>query len=356
MAGALIIEGGLDDVPAIAQAREQIFVFQQISYDENGEIESIGVFGGGKWEDSERHTLVNGQLVPTLYLRPGEVQRWRLIHAGIREALHLQLEGHTLHEIALDGLSMGRISAWGLDQSIELYPGYRSDVLIKAAPLPRKAPSATYLLRDIASSGERMALRAGAPEDSSILARVVVRGEPVNMALPGDADVAVTKAHEDIKLGDLLTGVEQSVAFNIAKFYCDPDAPGEACVPCDQAGVPADSNQCSDEAPNKFMVNDRPFSENFQLTAKLGTVARWKVASASPSSGHPFHIHVNPFQVERQGPQGWETVWKDTMFIPKQSTLELLTRYRRFSGSFVIHCHILDHEDNGMMALVKIDP
>ena len=60
-------------------------------------------------------------------MRPGEVQRWRFVHAGIREALHIQLDGHPLHEVALDGLSLGRVSTWRPEDTIELYPGYRSD-------------------------------------------------------------------------------------------------------------------------------------------------------------------------------------------------------------------------------------
>ena len=70
--------------------------------------------------------------------------------------------------------------------------------------------------------------------------------------------------------------------------------------------------------------------------------------------GHPFHIHVNPFQVKRLGPDGEpQIVWRDTLFV-SGGPVEVRTRYQRFIGTFVLHCHILDHEDHGMMELVTI--
>jgi FtsP/CotA-like multicopper oxidase with cupredoxin domain len=98
------------------------------------------------------------------------------------------------------------------------------------------------------------------------------------------------------------------------------------------------------------MVNNRPFSESYQFTGTVGTVGKWTVKSVKKSDGHPFHIHVNPFQITRKGPDGNdENVWKDTLFVDKEYVL--LTRYERFTGKFVMH---LDHEDRGMMSLVEI--
>jgi FtsP/CotA-like multicopper oxidase with cupredoxin domain len=106
MAGMLIIEGGLDDVPEIQQATEQVLVFQQVSYDSSdcgdvlpadlqgkgvGCIESYKNFGAGAWGKLGRSTSVNGQISPTLKVRPGDVLRWRMVHAGVRESIHLAL-------------------------------------------------------------------------------------------------------------------------------------------------------------------------------------------------------------------------------------------------------------------------
>lgn len=350
MAGTLIVEGGLDDVPTIAKAQEQIFVFQQIAYDEDGKIESLDLFGPEKWIEHKRHTLINGQLVPRIYMRPGEVQRWRFIHAGIREALHVQLEGHALHEVALDGLSLGRVSTWKPGQSVALYPGYRSDVMVKAK-VPGDSESNTFLLLDAASSDERRPLLAGVIEEEKVLAEIVIEGEPVDMALPTSKDVAATKPRKDLHLSDVTPGAEQRVEFNIAKFYCDPAKPGSKCRPC-AAGD--DERQCGENSSSKFMVNERPFSKSYEIAAKVGTVGKWTVTAAPKIGPHPFHIHVNPFQTTRIGPDGKEeNIWKDTLIATPEPSV-LLTRYERFTGTFVMHCHILDHEDQGMMSLVEI--
>ena len=92
---------------------------------------------------------------------------------------------------------------------------------------------------------------------------------------------------------------------------------------------------------------------------KLGGVEEWTLRTAltSLAPNHPFHIHVNPFQHTRIGPDGQpETVWRDTVLVRKGKPLTVRTRYVRYTGRFVLHCHMLDHEDQGMMELVEIVP
>jgi FtsP/CotA-like multicopper oxidase with cupredoxin domain len=357
MAGALIIEGGLDDVPAIAEAADKVFVFQQIAYNEKGVIESYDDFGPGGWQDSHRQTLINGQLVPTITMRPGEVQRWRFIHAGIRETIQPVLKttarspeqatvgGYTatalarlrraamLDEIAVDGLALGRIDSW---DAVELQPGYRSDVMVRA---PRvDAPTLMVLTDGMLAPSESL---LGAREPERVLARVVVEGEPVDMALPTDAEVAELAPHAPITDAEL-TGQPQTVVFNIDQRVCPP---GQSCRPCAE-----DEPGCK----TRFMINARPFSLDNVRELKLGTASEWTLSSLVAS--HPFHIHVNPFQVTRVGPDGNDQiVWRDTLFVRQGADpVKVRSRYSRYIGKFVIHCHILDHEDQGMMQVVEI--
>lgn len=136
MAGALIIEGGLDNIPEIAAAADRVFVLQQIAYDEQGKIENYSEFKPEQWENSQRRITINGQIVPVITMRPGEVQRWRFVHAGVRERINVELRSNhrplKLHEIAVDGIALGKLDSWN---AIELEPGYRSDVLVKAKNL-----------------------------------------------------------------------------------------------------------------------------------------------------------------------------------------------------------------------------
>jgi FtsP/CotA-like multicopper oxidase with cupredoxin domain len=106
----------------------------------------------------------------------------------------------------------------------------------------------------------------------------------------------------------------------------------------------------------------------------LNTAEEWVLENYWDSSIHPFHIHVNPFQVleifdpnattqaDLQAPYNW----RDTISIPPSKTegttitpgrVKIRSRYVDFPGTFVLHCHILDHEDRGMMQEVQIlDP
>ena len=71
---------------------------------------------------------------------------------------------------------------------------------------------------------------------------------------------------------------------------------------------------------------------------------------------HPFHIHVNDFQLSRMEPDGKEhKIWKDTLLISAgQPPTKIRMRYEDFTGTTVLHCHILDHEDQGMMELIEL--
>lgn len=361
IAGALIVEGGLDTVPQIAAAEDNILVFQQIAYDEQGEIENYDDFGPGVWAKTHRQTTINGQIVPTITMRPGEVQRWRMIHAGVRETIspafkrmddaagpHFgDLNGLapatlaalpsavSFHEIAVDGLALGRIDTWPV---IELQPGYRSDVLVRAPAVDR---TTTFLLTDGELAPEASLL--GDPEPERILARIVVSGATVDMPLPTDEDVAGFLPHRPITDAEL-DGVPQTVRFDIANRLCDPNGVCiETCDPDTDAG-------CA----TRFMVNDRPFSNAHDRLLTLGTAAEWTLSGEA--GNHPFHIHVNPFQTTRIGPDGREQiVWRDTLLVRQGAApVKVRMRYRRFIGTFVLHCHILDHEDQGMMELVTI--
>jgi L-ascorbate oxidase len=121
--------------------------------------------------------------------------------------------------------------------------------------------------------------------------------------------------------------------------------------------------------PTKFMVNGAPYDPAQARDLVLGNVEEWTLTSVS--GGHPFHIHVNPFEISRiiddatkldvslpgsgdPDYAGTKGTWKDTLFVKQGFTLYVRTRYQRYIGEYVLHCHILDHEDQGMMQNVRV--
>jgi FtsP/CotA-like multicopper oxidase with cupredoxin domain len=353
MAGALIVDDDPAKIPASLRAaneREKIFVFQSILYDTHGKIDDITAFfpdnpgtipdcKAGKtnctWQNSKRRTTINGLIVPRITMRPGEVQRWRFIDATFRETLNLQLQSHALNEIATDGIYMGYIDSWNPSQSIVLQPGYRSDVLVQASKTP-----GTYKLIDAPTSAT--ASLRGVAENENLLAEIIVAGEPMNMAMPTNAEMASLAPFPGVNLAATADGVQEA----IFKLGADLAA--------------------SDQR-NYFQINYAAYNPGRIRYVQLNATEMWALntvgdpftnnSNAIPPLPHVFHIHVNPFQVARTAPDGQqETVWKDTLLVPGGTQVNIFTRYLDFTGAFVMHCHILDHEDLGMMEVVEVVP
>jgi FtsP/CotA-like multicopper oxidase with cupredoxin domain/peroxiredoxin len=368
----------LDSIPEIKAAASEIMVLQQNPYMPNvfgslGGIEPIPpenvdtMFAPGQWATLRRYTLVNGLRIPEISLAPGEVRRFRFIHTGQRELMALKIEPYaasptpgnrplTFHEIALDGLATGMIRE--MDE-IELFPGYRSDALVR---VPVDA-SGEYYLVDAALTDTTATGADGSPEPVRWVAKITVSGLPVRMSLPRPEQLRRQRLR-DINPNEA-TGTQY--AFYGIDF--PPNANPNFLISQDDL-----STTNTPVNPG----NAYPYRPGQARLLTLGKTERWLIGSrnGSTTSGgaplsitHPFHIHINPFLITRVtkhengsvidvtdeeigGP-----VWRDTLGMKQGYTYELLTQYVEFAGSFVDHCHILDHEDNGMMELVTIvDP
>ena len=176
MAGALIVEGDFDDMPEIAGGVERVLILNEVLFDYRGTIEAYDTV----WPEAvPRFLSVNGQREPAIRMRPGEVQRWRIVHAGHENNLRLALERHALHVIAYDGIRRSRDRA--LDNLL-MAPGQRADVLVQAGA------AGTYALRAIAND-------QGYPSPVGPLARIVVEGEPLAMPLPAALGTGAARCH-----------------------------------------------------------------------------------------------------------------------------------------------------------------
>ncbi len=366
LAGALIVErdDAVHNLNAVAEiaaasAKEEVMVLQQIPYlkpagtnvgfielSDDGSPDNAGaMFGPSAWPGLRRYVTVNGQRIPTITLAPGEARRLRIIHAGQRQEVALQIvrapsvsgtdaAAIQFHEIAVDGLPLGEVRT---KDRLSLFPGYRSDVLIR----PDINASGQFNLID--ANGANQTGADGSPESLRLVARIVVAGNPVNMSLPTSSAVAPHRL--PIPNESLATTTQHAYygiaagQFNISRL---PLAPGQVATA--QEFKPGDARNLV-----------------------VGTTERWQVGSrnAGINVTHPFHIHINPFFVQevRNASNVDVTVaelggptWRDTLAMKQGFTYKLLTRYDTFTGSFVDHCHILDHEDLGMMELVTIGP
>ena len=105
----------------------------------------------------------------------------------------------------------------------------------------------------------------------------------------------------------------------------------------------------------RFTIDGRTFDPSRDdQTVTLGATEEWTVVNTSPMD-HPFHLHAWPFQVAAAStgtpPTG---VRQDVVLIPARGWVRLRIPFTDYAGRSVYHCHILDHEDRGMMGTINV--
>ena len=102
-----------------------------------------------------------------------------------------------------------------------------------------------------------------------------------------------------------------------------------------------------------------PFSSSGHgaVRARIGETQLWTVTNTTVWS-HPLHLHGFFFQVlDEKGVPVRPLAWKDTVDIPFKKTVRLLVRFDArdgVAGSWMLHCHILDHAEGGLMSTVDV--
>jgi FtsP/CotA-like multicopper oxidase with cupredoxin domain len=90
------------------------------------------------------------------------------------------------------------------------------------------------------------------------------------------------------------------------------------------------------------------------VSTTVGATEIWEIENVV-GMDHPFHLHGFQFQVlDRDGIPEKYRAWKDMLDIPKHSSARIIVRYDDFPGKWMFHCHILDHEDHGMMGVLEV--
>ncbi len=313
MAGVIIVEGDFADVPEILAARDRVMVLAQVVYDSRGMIEDFGttLFP----ETATRFLTVNGQRRPTIRMRPGEVQRWRLLDAGYQDDMLLQLEGHELHAIAYDGIPLGGIERF---RQMLIAPGQRADVLVQAGA------AGTYEFRALPYD-------QGHPSPIGPLARLMVEGEPMVMKLPSALPRPPLESIKDSEI----TG-KRTVVFSATS----PEA--------DAAGHFREFG---------FFIDGKKFDPaRIDHRVRLGSVEEWTIVNTHEHDDHVFHIHTNPFEViEVNGKALATSQWRDTAIVERKGgSIVFRTRFLDYTGIYMLHCHMMNHEEMGMMQTVEV--
>jgi FtsP/CotA-like multicopper oxidase with cupredoxin domain len=300
MSGAIIVRGGLDEIEGVAGLTDRLLVLQSTQFDGNGKMVPFE-----QQSPVSRMRLVNGQLQPTIAAQPGETQRWRVANVTSDDFFLLNLEGHTLHVIAKDGNPYDEVVPVN---EILLAPAERVEFLVQVS-----STAGSYQLRTLAWGEDYQ------QQPDVLLATLVAEGDVLEPApLP-----TTLIPFED--LGTLPIDRQRVTTFE------EPGAPLFLAI------------------DGKHWDADR-----IDQTVQLGALEEWVVRNTS-SHRHPFHIHVNDFQVVALNGQPVQAHgWQDTVNLPPGGEVTIRMRFADFTGKFVYHCHILSHEDFGMMANVEV--
>jgi len=329
LGGAIIVEGGLDDVPAVKAARERLMFVNELILDELGQVPAgTPVPTAGQVDfstvpavPSEIYFPINGVLRPRLTIRPGETQRWRIVNGAAHRALELAIERKgsgvrlPMQQIAQDGINFAVSKE---RQTILLAPGNRVEVLVQGGP------HGIYELKSLQHDQGH----PGGPRPEVLLATLVSSGrrvrDPTAFPLP-------------------LLPVQMP---DISK---NPIANTRTVTWSGQVMT----------APLEFQINGKAFdpARSDQMIT-VGTTEIWTLVNHDVFQ-HPFHIHVNPFQVLQINGKDYPEpeVWWDTFSLPSKGTVSLRIFFRPdVIGPTVFHCHILPHEDLGMMSRIDLVP
>ena len=309
LVGAIIVRAPDDPLPKMTE-RLLILTDQRFLPDGSIDLPERHSLQGRIDDENGREgdvLFVNGQTMPMLQIRPNEVQRWRVINASASRVYRLSIPTQTFLHVGNDG---------GLfEKPVEL-----GDIVVA------NAERVELLVRGSGRPGSRTVLQT----------------------LPYDRYIPQTRPKDWNRARDLLA------------IQVTNDAPvAPVTLPTTlRRIVPLDTSRVSARRVVTFsqgMINNRHMDmARVDVTSKLGATEIWKIENIV-GMDHPFHIHGFQFQViERNGKPEPFPSWKDVVNVRKQETVRFVVRFDDFPGKWMFHCHILNHEDQGMMGILEV--
>jgi FtsP/CotA-like multicopper oxidase with cupredoxin domain len=289
---------------------------------------------------NERFTplLINGTINPTVKIRPGEIQRWRIFNANNNRIVALRLEGQAFQVLAMDGNTLPRMQAARI---LRIGPGSRREVLVRGGLADSYRMTALSFAQFPTGGRADTTSKNGGPTPNQTVLTVVSSGQPAEQRFP----------REQLASPEDLRGkhVDRRRTICFAEANHDVKNPTDSVSPC--KSIPDDAFGKRTD----FKINGKVFAEDpVDISMKLNSVEEWTLINSN-TEWHTFHIHVNPFQViSIDGRRVGGIQYKDNVEMPPNSRIVIRMRPKDFTGKFVIHCHVTTHEDAGMMAPVEV--
>jgi FtsP/CotA-like multicopper oxidase with cupredoxin domain len=277
MTGAMIVEGPYDDeIDTYYDSRgpkikEKVIVLNQIG--------GAPRLEGGNQPSPGAYFSVNGRLQPTITMDPGEVQLWRIANTSSRSGaiFTARVDGRNglqWRQVAVDGVQLSNARyTQSQDKEFVLASGNRVDLLVRMSsnPSTKTLPVNIFLsidpLTDRSTGKEQLLLNAKPSLNQSVRMEFMDRSQ--------------TASTPPVKFPPFLTDIKESEVTGKRTIVFatdrDPNAPGFT----------------------NHTIDGKKFDGDVGALVLLNRVEEWKIVNASfaPKIAHPFHIHINPFQI-----------------------------------------------------------
>ncbi|HKU41743.1 MAG TPA: multicopper oxidase family protein [Polyangiales bacterium] len=304
--GAVVVRGG----PKIPVDADRVFVLDDVKLLANGKLSDDTTQLDVMLGRQGNVVLANGVRRGEISVKHGARERWRFVNSANGRYFNLRLRGHTFTVVSWDG---GVLSEPYDTDKLLIAPGERYEVLLR---FPDRAGTDLTVEtlhydrgHDVPDPGPLPVFDIRVDGSASSAGRLPGSwGAPVDLEVPSDAPERVLKLAEE---------------------------------------------SSSDDGLPRFFFNDRAFPDVPAVQATSGAVEVWRVENDTEMD-HPFHVHGLFFRVlEVDGEPAPHSGWKDTVNLPSKQTVLLGLRYGE-PGTWMYHCHILEHAERGMMAELTV--
>ena len=311
--GALLVE---DPNDSVGVADQVTMVLSDIGFDKSGTLDAAdsGGAAGDVFGREGDHVLLNGRKAPALHVRSGAPQRWRIVNTARSRFFLLDLQGQKFTVIGSDGGLQERPTT---SEILLITPGERVDVIVAPTGAPGSEMPVYSMLYNRGY---------GSVEFRSI--------EQV-LTLAFTTDPAMTPPPPPA----------------VSRVIVPPSAAGATRVDLTLTLPAMDS-----AGHSEFQINGFPYPKAKPYRAALGETQLWVIKNDTKWD-HPFHLHGYFFMpVDEKGEPLRPMAWKDTINIPMNATARVLVTFDERPGTWMFHCHILDHAEIGLMGTVHVGP
>jgi suppressor of ftsI len=326
MSGAIVVEGIERYARRVRGLPERILILRgpAIGKDASGQAAlkkvEAAVSGCGNSEIPERVFTMNGDLRPTINIAPGEQQFWRIVNASADRYADVRLDGSPWEIVALDGMPLAYHNPGHSVRTADhilLSPASRLEAIVTGPPAGTNAALRTRCV-DTGPDGD--------PTPSMVLADIA----PAPSSSPLQK-IAVSDRRPPSHRQPRLTSLESSAPQFVATFT---------------------------EDKKTFYINGQRYEPNAapMTEAVVGTYQHWRVVNQTKEL-HPMHLHQVHFLVYAvNGTKLQNPEWVDTANVPYGGSIDMIVDFTNpaIRGMSVFHCHLLNHEDKGMMAKILL--